>query len=158
MNSWLARISHVVKLKLPVAQSCLTLCSLTDCSAPGSSVHAILQARTLQWVAIPFSRDLPNPGIKARSPVLETDSSSSEPFSWVQSLSCPTLCDPMDRSTPGLPVHHQLLEFTQTCVHPTISSSTVPLSFLQPFPISGSFQMSELFTSGGQSVRISEEL
>ena len=31
--------------------------------------------------------------------------------------SCPTLCDPMDHSTPGLPVHHQLLEFTQTHVH-----------------------------------------
>ena len=30
---------------------------------------------------------------------------------------CPTLCDPMNRSTPGLPVHHQLLEFTQTHVH-----------------------------------------
>ena len=30
--------------------------------------------------------------------------------------SCPTLCDPMNRSTPGLPVHHQLLEFTQTHV------------------------------------------
>ena len=31
--------------------------------------------------------------------------------------SCPTLCDPMNRSTPGLPVHHQLLKFTQTHVH-----------------------------------------
>ena len=31
--------------------------------------------------------------------------------------SCPTLCDPMNRSTPGLPVHHQFLEFTQTHVH-----------------------------------------
>ena len=31
--------------------------------------------------------------------------------------SCPTLCDPMNRSTPGLPVHHQLMEFTQTHVH-----------------------------------------
>ena len=31
--------------------------------------------------------------------------------------SCPTLCDPINRSTPGLPVHHQLLEFTQTHVH-----------------------------------------
>ena len=31
--------------------------------------------------------------------------------------SCPTLCDPMDCSTPGLPVHHQLPEFTQTHVH-----------------------------------------
>ena len=33
------------------------------------------------------------------------------------SQSCPTLCDPMNRSFPGLPVHHQLLEFTQTHVH-----------------------------------------
>ena len=32
--------------------------------------------------------------------------------------SCPTLCDLMNRSTPGLPVHHQLLEFTETQVHP----------------------------------------
>ena len=38
-------------------------------------------------------------------------------FSSVQSLSCLTLCDPMNRSTPGLPVHHQLLESTQTHVH-----------------------------------------
>ena len=38
-------------------------------------------------------------------------------FSSVQSQSCPTLCDPMNRSTPGLPVHHQLLEFTQTHIH-----------------------------------------
>ena len=35
-------------------------------------------------------------------------------FSSVQSLSCPTLCDPMNCSTPSLPVHHQLPEFTQT--------------------------------------------
>ena len=38
-------------------------------------------------------------------------------FSSVQLLSCVWLCDPMNRSTPGLPVHHQLLEFTQTHVH-----------------------------------------
>ena len=39
-----------------VAQSCLTLCDPIDCSPPGSSVHGILQARILEWVAIPFSR------------------------------------------------------------------------------------------------------
>ena len=39
-----------------VAQLCLTLCSPMDCSPPGSSVHGILQARILEWVAIPFSR------------------------------------------------------------------------------------------------------
>ena len=43
------------------------------------------------------------------------------PFSSIQfssvAQSCPTLCDPMNHSTPGLPVHHQLPEFTQTLVH-----------------------------------------
>ena len=39
-----------------VAQSCLTLCKPTDCSPPGSTVQGILQARILEWIAIPFSR------------------------------------------------------------------------------------------------------
>ena len=39
-----------------VAQSCLTLCNPMDCSLPGSSVHGILQARTLEWVAFPSPR------------------------------------------------------------------------------------------------------
>ena len=39
-----------------VAQSCLTLCDPTDSSLPASSVHRILQARILEWVAVPFSR------------------------------------------------------------------------------------------------------
>ena len=71
------------------------------------------------------------------------------------------LCDPMDCSTPEFPVQHQLLEFTQTCPssrrwHPTISSSVVPFSScLQYFPASGSFQMIQLFTSGGQSIGVS---
>ena len=48
-------------------------------SPPGSSVHGILQARILEWVAFPFSRDLPDPGIEPRSPTLQADSSLSEP-------------------------------------------------------------------------------
>ena len=65
--------------------------------------------------------------------------------------SCLTLCDPMDYSTPGFPVHHQLLELAQIKVHPTISSSIiVPFSScLQSFPASGSFPMSQLFAAGG---------
>ena len=42
------------KVKVLAAQSCLTLCDPTDCSPPGSSVHGILQARILEWVASPF--------------------------------------------------------------------------------------------------------
>ena len=74
--------------------------------------------------------------------------------------SYPTLCDPMDCSTPGFPVHHQLPEFTQTHVHwvgDAIQPShpVVPFSRLQAFPTSGSFQMSRLFASGGQIIRAS---
>ena len=42
-------------LKVLITQSCLTLCNPMDCSPPGSSVHRILQARALEWVAVPFS-------------------------------------------------------------------------------------------------------
>ena len=51
-----------------VAQSCL--CDPMVCSPPGSSVHGIFQARILEWVAISFSRDLPDPGTEPGSPVL----------------------------------------------------------------------------------------
>ena len=44
-----------------VAQSCLTLCDPLDCSPPGSSVHGILQARILEWIAMPFSRESSRP-------------------------------------------------------------------------------------------------
>ena len=47
-------------------QSCLTLCDPVNCSLPGS-VHGILQARILDWVAMPSSRDLPHPGIEPKS-------------------------------------------------------------------------------------------
>ena len=46
-------------VKVLVDQFCLTLCDPMDCNQPGSSVHGILQARTLEWVAIPFSRRPP---------------------------------------------------------------------------------------------------
>ena len=58
--------------------SCL-LCNPRHCSLPGSTVHGILQARILEWVAILFSRDPPNPGIEPRSPTLQGDSLPSEP-------------------------------------------------------------------------------
>ena len=50
-------------------QLCLTLCDPMDYSLPVSSVHGIFQAMILGWVAMPSSRDLPNPEIKLKSPV-----------------------------------------------------------------------------------------
>ena len=55
-------------------------------------------------------------GVGDRQGSLACCSLSSVQFSSV-TQSCPTLCDPMNRSTPGLPIHHQLPEFTQTHVH-----------------------------------------
>ena len=76
--------------------------------------------------------------------------------------SCPTLCDPMDCSTPGFPVHHQPLKSAQTHVHQVGDAiqPSDPLSSPSPpafnlFPAPGSFQMSQLFASGGQSIRVS---
>ena len=85
-------------------------------------------SRQEYWSGLPFASpgDLPDPGIEPCSPILQADSLPSEPpgtpifmyqFHSVQSLSRVLLCNPMNCSMPGLPVHHQLQEFTQTYVH-----------------------------------------
>ena len=92
---------------------CVCMCAYTvrcdslwphGCSQPGSSILGTFQARILEWVAITFFTY-----------------THSVQFSSVQfsstAQSCLTLCDPMNHSTPALPVHQQLQEFTQTHVH-----------------------------------------
>ena len=85
---------------------------------------------------------------------------TSVQFSSVAQL-CPTLCDPMNRSTPGLPIHHQLLESTQTHIHWVGDAIQPfhPLSSPSPaFNISqhqGSLPVSQFFASGGQSTGVS---
>ena len=92
-----------------------------DCSLPGSSVHGILQARILEWAAIPFSGDLPVPGIEHMS---LTSAAAADSFftttttqeAWADALLkalkkgkvlvtqlCLILCDPMDCNPPGSP-------------------------------------------------------
>ena len=70
-----------------VAQSCPTLCNPIDHSPPGPSVHGILQARTLEWVAMSF------PQRNCR----KKESDVAQP--------CPTLCDPVDCSLPDSSIH-----------------------------------------------------
>ena len=89
---------YIIVCVCSVAQLYLTLCNPMDSNPLESSVHGIFQARILEWVAIPFSRLYI---IQIRS----------------VAQSCLTLCDLMNHSTPGLPVHHQLPEFTQTHLH-----------------------------------------
>ena len=92
-----------------------------DCSPLGFSVHGIFQARILEQVIIPFSRDLltqgsSNPGIKPRSLALQADSLPTEPPGKPNNKGkerkksevaqwCPTLCYPVDCSLPGSSVH-----------------------------------------------------
>ena len=79
-------------------QSCLTLCDPID--GTHQAPPSLGFSRQEHWSGLPFP-----------SPMHESEGESEV------AQSCPTLCDPMNHSTPGLPVHHQLLEFTQTHVH-----------------------------------------
>ena len=117
---------------------CLPFCGLTAC---GISV-------------LPLETEL-------TSLVLEMLSPNRDCCCSVTKL-CPTLCNSMDWNTPGFPVLHYLPEFAQTHVHwvgDAIQPSQLLLppfsSCLQSFPASGSFPMSWLFASGGQSFSFS---
>ena len=139
-----------------------------DCSLPGSSLHGILQengvgchfllqgifpTRGLNLSLLHCRKILYQLSHMGSSLFLIRffDILSSVQFSSV-AKSCPTLCDPMNHSTPGLPVHHHLPEFTQTHVHRVrdaiqpshpLSSPSPPAP--QSLPASESFPMSQLF-------------
>ena len=91
---------HHKVMKVLVTQVCLALCDPMDCSPPCSSVHGILQARILEWVAISFSRGSSQPrdwtGVSYNR---------EDPVKVLVTQSCPTLCDPVDCSPPGSSVH-----------------------------------------------------
>ena len=123
---------------MDICWSCLTLCDPIDGSPPGSPIPGILQARTLEWVAI----------------------SSSNAWKWkvkVKSLSCVWLL-----ATPwtaaSFPVHHKLPELAQTHFHQVgdATQPSHPLSSPSPpaFNLSQnqSFPMSQFFASGGQII------
>ena len=145
-------------MKVLITQLCSTLCNPMGFS------------RQEYWSGLPFLSpgDLPKSGIEPRSHSLKADSLMSEPpgklsqrlgyincssainnqIRSVRSVaqSCPTLCDPMNLSTPGLPVHHQLPEFTQTHVHRVSDAiqPSHPLSSPSP-PAPNSSQHQSLF-------------
>ena len=72
-------VLSVLPVLVLVAQLCPTLCDPVNGSPPGASVCGILQARILEWIAMPFFRGLPDAGIKPRSLALQANSLPSEP-------------------------------------------------------------------------------
>ena len=128
-------------LSVLVAQSCLTLCDSLDCISPGSSVLGILQARILDGShallqEILLTQEL-NPGLLCCRQILyhlshQRNSCRSSVSSVTQP--CPTLCDPMNCSTPGFPVYYQLLELVQTHIHRVSDAIQQSHPLLSPSP------------------------
>ena len=99
-----------------------------------------IQAGIPQWkVSVFLPLFLSEPGVVTGTSCCELQRVTLQFSSVAQS--CLTLCDPMDCSTPGLPVHHQLLEFTQTHVHRVCD--TIQLSYPLSFPSPPAFNLSQ---------------
>ena len=119
-------------------QLCLTLCNSIDGSPPGSSIPGILQARILEWVAISFSF----------SSVQSLSRVSLFATSWI--AACQASLSITNSRSPSKPMSIELMMPSNHLIlcHPLSS-------YPQSFPASGSFSMSQLFTSGGQSIGVS---
>ena len=139
--SLLRYYSHIIKLILlkctvyckvhssgiVYSQSCTTSTTLEHCHHSSKKLHT-------HWQSFPTSHLLLQaPGNDKYTFCLYQFSSVAQP--------CPTLCDPLDCSTLGLPVHHQLLEFTQTHVH-WVSDAIQP-SYLLSSPSPPAFNLSQ---------------
>ena len=152
---------------------CIQLfCDPMDCRLPDSSVHGILQARILQWVANFFSRGSLWPrdwtwGSRIAGQFFTIWVTREAPHQNISSVqfSRSIVSDSLwshglEHARPPCPpptpiVYSKSSPLSQWC-HPTISSSVVPFSScLQSFPASGSFPMSQFFESGGQSIGVS---
>ena len=168
--------------------NCVWLCDLMDCSIPGVLSFTISQSlfRLISIESmmpsnhlIPFCPFLllttifPSIRVFSNGSALHirwpkywsfsfriSPSNESIQFSSV-AQSYLFLCDPMDCSMPGFPIHHYSQACSNSCpssrwCHPNISSSVIPFSScLQSFSASGSFPVNQFFASGGQSIGVS---
>ena len=127
-------------------QLCPSLCNPMDHSLPGSPVHGYSPSKNTGVGCYFLLQGIfPTQGLNPHlSSFLQWQTSSSslaqhgKPRTIVQfssvTQSCLTLCDPMNHSMPGLPVHHQLPDFTQTHVHRVGDVFQPSHPLLSPFP------------------------
>ena len=141
-------------------QSCPTMCGTVGCGLPGSSIDGLLQARMLEHVARPSSRvhllegksNVEGEG-RIQPPCLSVQFSHSVMPDSLWRHEPQHARPPCPSPTPG--VYSNSCPSSLWC-HPPISSSVVPFSSCpQSFPRSGSFPVSKLFLSGGQSIGVS---
>ena len=131
-----------------------------DCSLPGSSVHGILQARTLEWVAISFSRGSSQPRDRTQVSCVAGRFFTNWAMEYSVQFSCSVVSDSV---TPWIAARQASLSITISnshpsswWCHPAISSSIFPFSsHPQSLPASEPFPMSQLFAWGGQSTWVS---
>ena len=99
------------------------LCKPVDSSPPGISVHGTLQVRIMEWVAISSSRVSSWPRDWTHISYVSCIVGGLLTLSYSITKLCPTLCYPMDYSTPGFPVLHYLQEFAQTHANESVMPS-----------------------------------
>ena len=126
MTAGLLRMVHG---EAKATRSCPTLCSLMDCSLPGSSVHSVFQARILEWVTIPFSRGSSQPRDQtcfSCTSCIAGRFFTNEPPGKSPGVkviqSSPTLCDPKDCIVHGI-LQARILEWV---VFPFCRGSSQP--------------------------------
>ena len=98
---------HLTLVRMTIIKKSTNNKCWRSCGEKATLMHCWWECKLIQSLWKTVWRFLKKLGIKPPSVQFSS-------VAW----SCPTLCDPLDSSTPGLPVHHQLLEFTQTHVHP----------------------------------------
>ena len=124
-----AGLLRMVQGEAKATRSCPTLCSLMDCSLPGSSVHSVFQARILEWVTIPFSRGSSQPRDQtcfSCTSCIAGRFFTNEPPGKSPGVkviqSSPTLCDPKDCIVHGI-LQARILEWV---VFPFCRGSSQP--------------------------------
>ena len=110
-----------------VAQSRPTLCDPVDCSPPGSSVHGILQARILEWVAMPSSKGSSRPGIKPMSLVSPALAAGFLHQCRLESPLC-TVLPPNPWRLPAFSHFHSLVSFSLCGLSPILLSQSLTAS------------------------------
>ena len=141
----------MIRKRAKSLQSCLTLCNLTDCSPPGSSVHGILQARMLEWVAMPSSGGIFLTQVLNLhlSHFLHWQAGSlplallGKTWKWEWNVGCSVMsdsCEPMDCSPPGSSVHGISQARIQECVAISFSrGSSHPMDWTMSPALAGGF-------------------